>query len=122
MRYYKIIENEVITMIGSGSTIHETQTEITKEEYDSLMLIIQNKPIDTFESVYKLKESGIYEPRERTEEEKIDWFVEVVSLGTVKPEEVPVEYRAEVENRLSQSEPDAEQVFIDAIIASVLAD
>ena len=30
MKYYKQIEDGIITMIGSGSAIHETQTEITK--------------------------------------------------------------------------------------------
>lgn len=32
MKYYKTIENGIITMIGSSSAIHETQIEITKEE------------------------------------------------------------------------------------------
>ena len=36
MKYYKAIVDGIITMIGSGSAVHESQTEITKEEYDSL--------------------------------------------------------------------------------------
>ena len=35
MKYYKTIENGIITMIGSGSSVHESQIEITKEEYDA---------------------------------------------------------------------------------------
>lgn len=101
MKYYKTIENTVITGIGSGSMIHENQIEITKEEYDSLMAIIQDKPVDTFESVYELKESGMYEPRERTHEEVIHWYAEIVYVGTISIEEVPEEYRSEVDSLLN---------------------
>lgn len=77
----------------------------TEEEYNELMKVISDRPVNTFETVYRFNhETKMYEGFERTEEEKIDWFVEVVSLGTVKLEEVPVEYRAEVENRLPVSE------------------
>lgn len=114
MKYYKTIENGVITMIGSGSAIHDTQTEITKEEYDALLAVIQNKPEDTFESVYFLAESGMYEARERTHDEIIDWYVMVVQLGTVKIEDVPTEYRAEVESRLPQEEATTED-FVNAL-------
>lgn len=105
MKYYKTIEDGIITMIGSGSAIHETQTEITKEEYDALMAVIQDKPVDTFEFVYELKESGMYEPRERTEDEKIDWYLQLVQAGTITLEEVPEEYRAEVEAKLNAQGP-----------------
>lgn len=104
MIYYKTIENGVITMIGSGSTLHETQTEIELEEYEALLAVIQDKPVDTFESVYFLAESGVYEARERTHEEIIEWYVNVVQLGTVALEDIPKEYRAEVEARLPISE------------------
>ena len=104
MRYYKLIENGIITMIGSGSAIHETQTEISAEEYETLLAVIQNKPVDTFESVYELRESGMYEPRERTHEEIIQWYVNVVQLGTITLEDVPTEYRAEVEAHMPISE------------------
>lgn len=104
MKYYKQMENGIITMIGSGSAIHETQTEITKEEYDSLMAVIQNKPMDTFKSVYELKESGIYEGRERTEEEKVQWYVQEVQAGIVAIEDVPVEYQEAVQAQMPQEE------------------
>lgn len=104
MKYYKTIENGIITMIGSGSAVHETQTEITKEEYDALMAVIQGKPEDSSESVYELKESGMYEPRERTEDEKIDWYLQLVQAGTIPIEEVPEEYKAEVEAQMPVSE------------------
>ena len=118
MKYYKVIVNGIITMIGSGSAVHESQTEITKEEYDSLMAVINDRPVDTFESVYELKESGMYEPRERTHDEVIDWYVQIVSIGTVTLDEIPQEYRAEVEVRMPISE---EQQWVNDIIAEVLA-
>ena len=118
MKYYKVIVNGIITMIGSGSAVHESQTEITKEEYDSLMAVINDRPVDTFESVYELKESGMYEPRERTHDEVIDWYVQIVSIGTVALEDIPQEYRAEVEARMPISE---EQQWVNDIIAEVLA-
>lgn len=112
MKYYKTIENGIITTIGSGFAIHDTQTEITKGEYDILLAVIQGGPEDTFESVYELKESGIYEARERSEDEKIDWFVQVVQIGTVALEDVPEEYRSEVKSRI---EP--EQNYSDDYLA-----
>ena len=115
MKYYKTIENGVITMIGSGSAIHDTQTEITKEEYDSLMEVIKDKPEDTFESVYFLAESGMYEPRERTHDEIIEWYVQIVQLGTITMEEVPTEYRAEVEAQMPVSEEEqwANEIMVE---------
>ena len=118
MKYYKVIVDGIITMIGSGSAVHESQTEITKEEYDSLMAVINDRPVDTFESVYELKENGMYVPRERTHDEIIDWYVQIVSIGTVTLDEIPQEYRSEVEARMPISE---EQQWVNDIIAEVLA-
>ena len=92
-------------MIGSGSAIHETQTEITAEDYNRLYALTQNVPVDTFESVYYLDaETETYLPRERTHEEIIEWYMQLVQFGTVKLEDVPEEYRAEVEAQMPVSE------------------
>lgn len=105
MKYYKLIENGVITMIGKSGVLHETQTEITPEKHAELDYRIKNAPVDTFESVYYLDaETETYLPRERTEEEKVDWYVQIVQAGTVALEDIPEEYRAEVEKRLPVSE------------------
>ena len=105
MKYYKVIENGVITAFGCQPSEVNVQNPITPEEYDILMETYTNKPENTFESVYYLDaETEIYLSRERTEEEKVDWFVEVVSTGTVKLEDVPTEYRAEVEALMPVSE------------------
>lgn len=104
MKHYKIIENGIITQLHGGSIIPEGQDEISNEEYEAILKVIQNKPVDTFESVYELKESGVYEPRPRTHDEVIDWFVQIIQLGTVTLDEIPQEYRAEVETKLPVSE------------------
>lgn len=51
MRYYKIIENEYLTAIGIGND----GTEITKEEFDSIVNIINNCPKAEEGFGYRLK-------------------------------------------------------------------
>lgn len=61
--YYKQIEENILVAIGESSSIAELCIEITKEEYDSIIELIQNKPKDTEETVYKLVASTMtYEP------------------------------------------------------------
>ena len=107
--YYKIIENGYILSIGDNGKIGEP---ITEEEYNSILSIIQSKPADTLESIYRLSaETEQYEPFTRTHEETVDWCVQAVSSGTMTLEEVPEEYRAEVEERLP--EPEEQQYTLD---------
>jgi hypothetical protein len=105
MKYYKQVENGIITMIGSGPSIGDWQTEITPAKYAELDDKFKNSPEDTFESIYYFDDATeTYLPRERTEEEKVDWYVQIVQAGTVALEDIPEEYRAEVEKRLPVSE------------------
>lgn len=105
MKYYKLIENGILTMIGMSGALHETQTEITPAKYAELDAKFKNSPEDTFESIYYFDDATeTYLPRERTEEEKVDWYVQIVQAGTITLEEVPTEYRAEVESRMPVSE------------------
>lgn len=68
-----------------------------ESEYLEIKRIIQDKPVDTFETVYRFNhESKMYEGLERTEEEKVQWYVEVVGNGTIILDEVPEEYYEEV--------------------------
>ena len=57
MRYNKIIENGYIIAIGIGGS----GTEITEEEYDEIMAVIQNKPQRTETTDYHLKEDLTWE-------------------------------------------------------------
>lgn len=63
--YYKQIEENILVAIGESSSIAEPCIEITKEEYDSIIELIQNKPQDTEDVAYKLVASTMtYEPFE----------------------------------------------------------
>ena len=52
--YYKTIEENILIMVGTSSAIRENQTEITSEEYNNILSVIQNKPEDTDTIIYKL--------------------------------------------------------------------
>lgn len=64
--FYKQIEDNILIAIGESSSIAEPCVEITQEEYDSIISIIQNKPQDTEDTVYVLDaESMEYVPTDR---------------------------------------------------------
>lgn len=99
--FYKVIENSIITMIGQSTVIPSFSDEITEEEYNQIMEVIKNKPQDTLESVYRLSaETSQYVACERTHSETVDWYVQAVESGTITIDEVPGEYRSEVEAKL----------------------
>ena len=52
--YFKHIEDNIILGIGKSEMILEGFTEITKEEYENILSVIQNKPEDTETIIYKL--------------------------------------------------------------------
>lgn len=72
MRYYKYIENGYISAIGTGGG----GTEITESEYNTIMLVIQNKPHRTDTTDYHLTEELEWESYERitlsSDDEEID--------------------------------------------------
>lgn len=101
MKYYKTIENGIIVYIGESNRIPSNGVEITAEEKAQLEAVIASKPADTLESVYRLSaETEQYEPFSRTHEETVDWYVQNVSCGEMTIDEVPEDYRAEVESKL----------------------
>lgn len=57
MRYYKIIDNGYITAIGCGND----GIEVTEEEFDSLLAIIQARPIPKSGFDYRLKSDLTWE-------------------------------------------------------------
>lgn len=61
MRYYKIVKDGIIPCIGTG----EDGTEITKDEYDTIMSVILSRPNDTKIIGYRLKENLDWEPYEK---------------------------------------------------------
>ena len=99
--FYKIVENRFITMIGKSQRLPSNGEEITAAKHTELSNTIEARPQDTLESVYRLSnETETYVPCERTHEETVDWYVEKVSGGEMTLEEVPGEYRSEVESKL----------------------
>lgn len=52
--YFKHIEDNIILGIGKSEMILEDFTEITEGEYNNILSVIQNKPEDTENTIYKL--------------------------------------------------------------------
>lgn len=62
---YKHIEDNILIAIGESTAIGENDVEITQAEYDRIIEIIQSKPEDTEETIYKLvADTMTYEPFE----------------------------------------------------------
>lgn len=98
MFYYKAVNNGIITQIGSGSKLTKLYTEITEEKYNQLMTVIQSKPEDTLETIYYLSaETEEYVSRDTTHDEKVNWYVSAVVSKQMTIDEVPEEYKAEVQ-------------------------
>lgn len=93
-------------------------------EYQEIRKIINSRPADTFETVHRFNhEKKMIEGYERTEEEKVDWFVEAVELGTITIDKVPNEYKEAVEARIQPKEEISEyqQGYDDAVLAMIEA-
>ena len=117
---YKYIENGIIVYVGESNRIPSNGVEITPEEKAQLEAVIASKPADTLESVYRLSaETEQYEPFARTHEETVQWYVEQVNSGEMTLDEVPEDYRAEVEAQVNPTEPDPEQAVVDSIMQEV---
>ena len=116
---YKYIENGIIVYVGESNRIPSNGVEITPEEKAQLEAVIAAKPADTLESVYRLSESGQYVAFARTHEETVQWYVEQVNNVEMTLEEVPDDYRAEVEAQVNLTEPDPEQAVVDSIMQEV---
>ena len=52
--FYKSIVVNILVAIGEAKIIGTGQTEISEEEYNTILLVIQNKPEDTESVIYKL--------------------------------------------------------------------
>ena len=70
---YKQTDNNILVAIGESKTLGENQTEITSEEYNNILSIIQNKPEDTESIIYKLHADTLeYVAYDRPEEPVIE--------------------------------------------------
>lgn len=124
--FCKVINGNEITMVGKWSVNPEKGVEITAEEKAQLEAVIASKPADTLESVYRLSaETEQYEPCQRTHEETVQWYVEQVNSGEMTLDEVPEDYRAEVEAIITPQPSDDytagyDQAVLDMIESGVL--
>lgn len=99
MHYYKIIKDGKITQVGSQS-FPVTETEeikpITQEEHDSIVTEWQEHAA------------------------KVQEYVDKVKSGEMTLDDVPEEYRAEVEEIMNRPEPpDPEQQEVDELLEEV---
>ena len=123
--FYKYIENGIIAYIGESNVIPTGGLEITAEEKAQLEAVIAAKPVDTLEAVYRLSaETEQYVAFARTHEETVQWYVEQVNSGMTL-DEVPEEYRAEVEAIITPQPSDDytagyDQAVLDMIESGVL--
>ena len=71
--YYKQIEENILVAIGESKAIWENQTEITEEQYNTILSVIANKPEDTETVIYKLHADTLeYVAYDRPEEPVIE--------------------------------------------------
>ena len=100
MRYYKTTDESGKTvMIGSGTKVHPSQTEITQQEYESM-----------------LEEVNQYSAA-------VESYIKMVQDGEIALDEVPEEYREEVEAATQQTDPYTagyDQAVLDMIESGVL--
>lgn len=98
MKYYKTVQDGYITLIGKSQKMPSNGVEITVAKHTELSEKIKNKPEDTLEAVYRMSnETETYVSCERTHEETVNWYVRAVESTAMTIEEVPEDYRAEVE-------------------------
>ena len=61
MRYFKVVQDGYILMIGEGTG----GTEITETEYTEILALIQERPTETSEIGYRLKTDLTWESYEK---------------------------------------------------------
>lgn len=97
MNYYKVITDGIITQIGSGQHPSTLFPQISEEDYNRLLEVMQNKPDDTLEQKYVLSaETENYKPIPTTHEDKVRWYFNAVTSEQITIEDIPEEFRSEV--------------------------
>lgn len=99
--YYKVIENNIITMIGTLNHINDSVTEITETEYNNLLAIMKRAPKGGAEYGYHLSAETLqYEFYVKPKEEAVDWYVGKILNEEMTINDVPETYREEVKAKL----------------------
>lgn len=82
MRYYKTVKNGYIYLVGVGNG----GTEITEEEYDTILEVVHNKPQATDTKDYLLKEDLTWEEYEIEPVEPEPTAEEIINILTGESE------------------------------------
>ena len=99
--YYKVITDGIITQIGSGQHPSTLFPSITEEDYNRLLEVMQNRPDDTLEQKYVLSaETENYKPIPTTHKDKVRWYFNAVTSEQITIEDIPEEFRSEVQAML----------------------
>lgn len=118
---FKYVDNDIIVYLGQGDKIPEKGVKLTKEKYAELSAKTKTAPKDTLEYCYRLSnETEEYIAIPRTHEETVDWYVEKISNNTITIDEVPEEYKKEVEAKLPTPEVDRYQEGYDRAVLDCL--
>ena len=90
-KYYKLIEDDYIVLISIGCG----EDEITHKEYETILSVIENRPIDAPGYVYKLRTDLTWElcevppvPEEDMEATEEDYLDALAELGVTVNEEI----------------------------------
>lgn len=103
--YYKVIENNIITMIGTLSRINDSVTEITETEYNNLLAIMKRAPQDGAEYGYHLSAETLqYEFYVKPRGEAVDWYVGKILNEEMTIDDVPETYKEEVKAKLPNND------------------
>lgn len=103
--YYKILENNIITTIGTLSRANDSVTEITETEYNNLLAIMKRAPQDGVEYGYHLSADTLqYEFYVKPREEAVDWYVGKILNEEMTLDDVPETYREEVKAKLPNND------------------
>ena len=71
--FYKVLEDNILTMIAEIENLPPNVIEISEEEYNNILSVIQNKPEDTDTIIYKLHADTLeYVAYDRPEEPVIE--------------------------------------------------
>ena len=90
-KYFKIIEDGYILLVGTGSS----DNEITREEYETILSVIENRPMAEPGYTYKLRTDLSWElcevpsvTEEDTEAMEEDFLAALEELGVRVNEEI----------------------------------
>lgn len=112
MKFYVQKKDDIVIAYGCSSELSDGVTEITEDEYKSGIAALAKADADA-KAEREAKEQAEREAREQeaiARQAKIDDYVKKVKAGTVKIEEVPEEYRTDVNRVINPPKTENERL------------